>query len=63
MFKTQAGNGEANLDKKPLELDHFVDLKMLRVVNAPDIVPKVNNRSVRCMRIKTLTLCIHLGQI
>ena len=41
MFKTQAGNGPADVDTKPLELEHFVDLKMLRVVNAPDIVPKV----------------------
>ena len=41
MFTTQAGNGSVNVDEKPYDLEHFVDLKMLRVVNAPDIVPKV----------------------
>ena len=31
-------NGHLDADA----LEHFVDLKMLRVINIPDIVPKVN---------------------
>ena len=57
MFKTQAGNGPVNVDEKPYNLEHFVDLKMLRIVNAPDIVPKVDN--LQCVLMCTeVTHCV-----